>query len=218
VPTHQSLSGTSDDELLQRMISTHPERFGPAFWEFFSAHVAPALPPQPVAIDLGCGPGLLLRDLAERCPAARLYGYDVTMAMIAHAQKLSYAGGPPVLAVHDVTTQSLPHGAGSVHLLIVSSMLHVIDEPLPVLAEIKRVLAPKGIFLLHEWIRQPLEGYLAWRRDVMKESPADSRRRGFRLFPVHNKYTAEDWRWLGFAVRAHTQLRPTHRIFVLGVA
>ncbi len=222
MPTHQSLSGTSDDEFLRRMINTHPERFGPAFWEFFSAHVAPALPPQPVAIDLGCGPGLLLRDLAERCPAARLHGYDVTSAMIAHAQKLSYAGGPPVLAVHDVTTQSLPHGAGSVHLLIVSSMLHVIDEPLPVLAEIKRVLAPKGIFLLHEWIRQPLEGYLAWRRDVMKESPADTRRRGFRLFPVHNKYTTEDWRWLlaqaGFAVRTHTQLRPTHRIFVLGVA
>jgi SAM-dependent methyltransferase len=120
-----------------------------------------------------------------------------------------------------VTTQSLPHEAGSVHLLIVSSMLHVIDEPLPVLAEIKRVLAPKGIFLLHEWVRQPLEGYLAWRRDVMKESPADARRRGFRLFPVHNKYTTEDWRWLlaeaGFALRTHTQLRPTHRISVLGV-
>jgi SAM-dependent methyltransferase len=221
VPTHQSLSGSSDEELLQRMITTHPERFGPPFWDFFRTHVAPALPPQPVAIDLGCGPGLLLRDLAERCPGARLHGYDITPAMIAHAQKLSYASGSPVLAVHDVTTQSLSHGGGSVHLLMVSSMLHVIDEPLPVLAEIKRVLAPKGIFLLHEWVRQPLEGYLAWRRDVMKESPDDTRRRGFRLFPVHNKYTTEDWRWLlteaGFAVRAHTQLRTTHRIFVLGV-
>jgi SAM-dependent methyltransferase len=221
VPTHQSLSGSSDEELLQRMITTHPERFGPPFWDFFSTHVAPALPPQPVAIDLGCGPGLLLRDLAERCPGARLHGYDITPAMIAHAQKLSYASGSPVLAVHDVTTQSLSHGGGSVHLLMVSSMLHVIDEPLPVLAEIKRVLAPKGIFLLHEWVRQPLEGYLAWRRDVMKESPADTRRRGFRLFPVHNKYTTEDWRWLvteaGFAVRTQTQLRTTHRIFVLGV-
>jgi SAM-dependent methyltransferase len=222
VPTHQSLSGASDEEFLQRMVNTHPERFGPSFWEFFSAQVAPALPAQPVAVDLGCGPGLLLRDLAERCPAARLHGYDVTPAMIAYAQQLSYAGGPPTLAVHDVATQSLPHGMGSVHLLIVSSMLHVIDEPLPVLAEIKRVLAPKGIFLLHEWIRQPLEGYLAWRRDVMKESPVESRRRGFRLFPVHNKYTTEDWRWLlaeaGFAIRIHTQLRATHRIFVLGLA
>jgi SAM-dependent methyltransferase len=222
VPTHQSLSGTSDDEFLQRMVNTHPERFGPAFWEFFSAQVAPALPARPVAIDLGCGPGLLLRDLAERCPAARLHGYDITPPMIDYAKELSYASGPPALAVHDVTTQSLPHHAGSVDLLIVSSMLHVIDEPLPVLAEIKRVLAPKGIFLLHDWVRQPLEAYLAWRRDVMKESPADTRRRGYRLFPVHNKYTPEDWRWLlaeaGFALRTQTQLRATHRIFVLGLA
>jgi SAM-dependent methyltransferase len=111
--------------------------------------------------------------------------------------------------------------AGSVHLLIVSSMLHVIDEPLPVLAEIKRVLAPKGIFLLHEWVRQPLEGYLAWRRDVMKESRPTQGGGAFGSFPVHNKYTTEDFRWLlaeaGFALRTHTQLRPTHRIFVLGV-
>ena len=35
--THQSLSGGTDDELLQRMIATHPERFGEAFWAFFAA-------------------------------------------------------------------------------------------------------------------------------------------------------------------------------------
>ena len=66
MPTHQSLSGASDDELLQRMVQTHPERFGPPFWEFFSAQVAPVLPPHPVIVDIGCGPGLLLRDLSAR--------------------------------------------------------------------------------------------------------------------------------------------------------
>ena len=63
-----------------------------------------------------------------------------------------------------------------------------------------------------------LETYLAWRRDVMGESETESQRRGFRLFPVHNKYTPEDWRWLlakaGFAVRQEAELRPAHRIFV----
>ena len=28
MPTHQALSGASDEELVQRMVSTHPERFG----------------------------------------------------------------------------------------------------------------------------------------------------------------------------------------------
>lgn len=217
-PTHQSLSGASDEDLLQRMVKTHPERYGPTFWAFFDAHVAPHVGARPVMIDLGCGPGLFLRDLSERYPLAALYGYDVTPAMIRHGQQLSYMSATPTLAVHDVATQPLSHGAGTVNLVSMSSVLHVLDEPLPVLAEIRRVLDPEGIFLLHDWIRQPLRSYLAWRRDVLGEGPVEGLRRGFRLFPVHNKYTPEDWQWLlaeaGFAIRTQTQLRPTHTIFV----
>ena len=218
MPTHQSLSGTSDDDLLRRMVKTHPERFGDAYWKFFDAHVAPHLPSRPTMIDLGCGPGLFVRDLGQRYPSATLYGYDVTPAMIAHGRQLAPAGANTTLVVHDVATQPLPVAAGTVDLMSMSSVLHIIDEPWPVLAEIRRVLAPSGIFLLNDWIRQPLEAYLAWRRDVMGESEAESQRRGFRLFPVHSKYTTEDWRWLlrkaGFAVRHEAELRASHRIFV----
>jgi SAM-dependent methyltransferase len=216
--THQVLSGVSDEEFLQRMVGTYPERFGEDFWAFFAAQVAAYLPPRPVVIDLGCGPGLLLRDLGERYPQATLYGYDVTPAMIAHGQKLSSTGTRPTLAVHDVGTQPLPHAAGTVHLVVMTSVLHVIDEPLPVLAEIRRVLAPAGLFVLHDWVRQPLKTYLKWRLESMQEEREMGLRRGFRLFGVHNKYTIEDWQWLlgeaGFAIRYQTQLRPTHEMFV----
>ncbi len=200
------------------MVQTHPDRFGPLFWEFFTAHVAPALPPQPVIVDLGCGPGLLLRDFGARLDTAVLHGYDVTPAMVAYGRQLAFTGVPPIFAIHDVTTHPLPLAAGSVDLVSMSSVLHVVDQPLPVLAEIRRVLAPAGLFLLNDWVRQPLSAYLAWRRDVLQESPAESQRRGFSLFPVHNKYTPEDWRWLlaeaGFVVRSETQLRVSHRIIV----
>src|SRR5437667_264234 len=73
--THQALSGSTDEEFLQRMARTYPERFGAAFWAFFTAHIAPHLLPRPVVLDLGCGPGLFLRDLGERYPQATLYGY-----------------------------------------------------------------------------------------------------------------------------------------------
>jgi SAM-dependent methyltransferase len=218
MPTHQSLTGLSDHDLLQRMVQTHAERFGEAFWSFFTAKVARSLPPHPVIIDLGCGPGLLLRDLSQRFPQATLYGYDVTEAMITHARELQYAGPKPTLATLDVATQPLPHDAGSVHLVSMSSVLHVFDEPLPTLAEIRRVLAPGGIFLLNDWVRQSLASYLAWRREARGEPEADCLRNGFRLFAVHNKYTPEDWRWLlsqgGFAVRDESQLSGSHQLFV----
>jgi SAM-dependent methyltransferase len=218
VPTHQSLTGASDDDLLQRMVATHAERFEAAFWAFFGAHVGPRLPPRAVMVDLGCGPGLLLRDLGERCPGAVLHGYDVTPAMIDYARQLTFKTASTTFALHDVVATPLPHAAGTVHLASMSSVLHVFDEPLPTLAEIRRVLAPGGIFLLNDWVRQPLSTYLAWRRDVLKESGPDGLRRAFRLFPAQNKYTVDDWRWLlgeaGFEILAQTELRASHRIFV----
>jgi SAM-dependent methyltransferase len=103
-----------------------------------------------------------------------------------------------------------------------TSVLHVVDEPLPVLAEIRRVLAPGGLFMLYDWIRMPLQVYLASRQEHQEEDPATSRQRGFRLFPVHNKYTIEDWQWLfdeaGFVIRYQAQLRPTHQLFVTAPA
>jgi SAM-dependent methyltransferase len=216
--THQALMGTSDEDFLQRMVSSHSERFGANFWAMFAAQIAPALPPQPVIVDLGCGPGLFLRDLGERYPQATLFGYDVTPAMIAHGRQLPAPGARPTLAVHDVATQPLPHADGTVHLVTMTSVLHVFDDPLPALAEIRRVLAANGLFVLHDWIRMPLPAYFAWRQARQGEDPDVSRQRGFRLFPAHCKYTTEDWQWLlgeaGLMIRHQTQLRPTHQLFV----
>jgi ubiquinone/menaquinone biosynthesis C-methylase UbiE len=132
--THQALSGSTDEEFVQRMARTYPERFGEAFWAFFTAHTAPYLPPRPVMLDLGCGPGLFLRDLGERYPQATLYGYDVTPAMIAYGQQLPSTGAKLTLVLHDAATQPLPHANGTVHLVSMSLVLHIFEEPLLVLA------------------------------------------------------------------------------------
>jgi SAM-dependent methyltransferase len=217
--THQTLSGVSDEEFVQRIASTHGDRFSADFWKLLEAQIAPMLPPTPVIVDLGCGPGLLLHDLAERYPQAQLYGYDVTAAMIAYGQQLPSSGNKPTLVLHDVATQPLPHASQTVHLVTMNSVLHVVDEPLPVLAEIRRVLTPQGCFLLHDWIRMPLQIYLERRPERLGEDPEVARQRGFRVFPAHCKYTVEDWRWLlgeaGFVIRSQTELRPTHRLFLV---
>jgi trans-aconitate 2-methyltransferase len=43
-------------------------------------------------VDLGCGPGKLTRQLAERWPAARVVGVDNSAEMLAKAQPLAIAG------------------------------------------------------------------------------------------------------------------------------
>lgn len=216
--THQALMGSTDEAFVQRMVGSFSERFGAAFWDFFVTHVGPRLPPRPVIVDLGCGPGLFLKAVGERYPQATLYGYDVTPAMIVYGQSLTYAGARPALALHDVATQPLPLPTGSVHLLSMTSVLHILDDPFVALAEVHRVLAPTGLFMLHDWIRRPLKDYLAGRQGDDPNDLEGSRQRGLRLFPVHNKYTKTDWQWVleeaHFAPLRSLQLRPTHHMFV----
>jgi trans-aconitate methyltransferase len=139
--THQAIGGITDDELLQRMVASHRNRYSEAFWEFFEARIGVQLPEQPFMIDIGCGPGLFLRDLSVRYPRATLHGYDVTPAMIQFAEEIEYASPHPTLAVHDLSSQPLPLETGTVQLVCMTAVLHVLDDPLPALAEVRRVLA-----------------------------------------------------------------------------
>lgn len=217
--THQSISGMSDTEFVERMVDSHDERHDHAFRSYFDTHVSSNLPGRPTIVDLGCGPGLFLRDLSRRFPGSALHGYDLTPAMITYAQEeVTYAGPKPTLAVHDLTAQPVPLADGSVHLTNMTAILHLLDEPLPILAEIRRLLAPEGIFFLNDWVRAPLTEYLDSRVEGEGEERQESLRRWFRLFPVHNKYTTEDWQWLlaeaGFAIRETASLRANFRVFV----
>ena len=56
--THQEIANISDEELVDRMITTHDDRFDGAFWSFFDEFVDPHLGNCPQILDVGCGPGL----------------------------------------------------------------------------------------------------------------------------------------------------------------
>ena len=74
------------------------------------------------------------------------------------------------------------------------------------------------MFLLDDWVRMDLAEYIRTRPRDRDETPDKSRRRWLRLFPIHNKYTVDDWKWLlaeaGFSLVSTVQLRPQSRIFV----
>ncbi len=218
--THQEIGGMSDQQLLERMVARSAARFDTEYWTFFAANVGRHLPSKPTIADLGCGPGLYLRDLSERHRDARLYGFDLTPAMIEHATQLSFAGRPPTLAIHDLACDPLPLEDGSVDLVCVTALLHLLDDPFPVLAEVRRVLRRDGLFLLDDWIRKPLVEYLSSRASDGGVKLRQSRRSRMSLFPYHNKYTVDDWKWLlseaGFSLVTTVKLREHTQIFLAG--
>jgi trans-aconitate 2-methyltransferase len=126
--------------------------------------LVPRLPPRPTIVDLGCGPGLFVQALSARYPQATLYSYDVTPAMIAYGQHLLYTGTRPTLAVHNVATQPLPLATGTVHLVCMTSVLHLFDDPFPGLSEVHRIM------WLLKCVQAPLSHFL-FRTSSTSSSP-----------------------------------------------
>lgn len=215
--THQEIAGVSDQDLVERMLRSHDGRFNETFWSLVAEQVAPQLGSKPRVVDLGCGPGLLVKDFSQHLDKPELFGYDVTPAMIEYANGL---GIEAKFEVADITAEPLPLEDSSVDLIAMAAVLHVLDEPLKCLAELKRLLKPDGVFLLNDWVRQPLEKYLAMMMEnVPPERAAQMEQAMLRLSVAHNKYTIQDWVWLldkgGFEVIHDAETHSEHfRTFV----
>lgn len=104
------------------------------------------LPAECTILEIGCGPGYLWQDNAERIPP----GWQVTLAdfspgMLAEARSnLAPVGHPFAFEVADA--QELPFADASFDAVIANHMLYHVPDRDQAYAEIKRVLRPDGRF------------------------------------------------------------------------
>jgi demethylmenaquinone methyltransferase/2-methoxy-6-polyprenyl-1,4-benzoquinol methylase len=89
-----------------------------------------------VVLDVGCGTGLVARELVRR-RGARVVGLDLTLAMLRHA------GGPRISVVVGRAEQ-LPFPDASFDGLVFTYLLRYVDDPAATLVELARVLRPGG--------------------------------------------------------------------------
>jgi SAM-dependent methyltransferase len=97
-------------------------------------------------LDVGCGPGRLTRRIAERCPALRVTGIDISADMIRQAQRgpalpnLEFRQGEP--------GQAAPSGEFDFAISVLS--FHHWEEPERDLANVHAALRPGGRFWIYE--------------------------------------------------------------------
>jgi SAM-dependent methyltransferase len=94
-------------------------------------------------LDLGCGVGRLLPDIAARAPTAAVVGTDLTEGMLRQA--------PPGFArvVMDGTRPAFAHR--SFDAIVSAFVVFHFPEPLPALKGIRRLLRPGGSMALAVW-------------------------------------------------------------------
>ncbi|HTG47815.1 MAG TPA: methyltransferase domain-containing protein [Actinomycetota bacterium] len=94
-------------------------------------------------LDLGCGVGVLLPDIAARAPGALVVGVDLTEGM------LRRAGPGATVAVMDCTR--LGFAEGSFDAIVSSFVVFHLPDPLGALKGVRAILRPGGAFALSVW-------------------------------------------------------------------
>jgi ubiquinone/menaquinone biosynthesis C-methylase UbiE len=122
------------------------------FCEDLLAHA----PGEGEGLDLGTGTALIPLELCRRWPAARVLAVDVARHMIDVARKnVRAAGLGDRIKLEVVDCKRLPYRDGQFATVMSNSIVHHIAEPITVLREAWRVLAPGGLLFLRDLFRPP---------------------------------------------------------------
>jgi len=126
-----------------------------------AAYLLPHLAPGLDLLDVGCGPGNLTCDLAERVAPGRVLGLDLAEEIVAAARAEADARGTGNVefAVGDVYALDLPDdGFDVVHA---HQVLQHLTDPVAALRELRRVVRPDGVVA----VRDGDYGAMTWAPD-----------------------------------------------------
>jgi ArsR family transcriptional regulator len=139
---------------------------------------------------MGCGPGLLLRDLASRYDAAELVGVDIQPSMLETARETAATIGERArIVTADISRPPISDlSAGAFDAVVISMVLHEMNLPAAGLAEAARVLAQGGRIVLVDWARYPLRRY--------SEGALTGGEDQILHFAEHCRYDPEDYLFL----------------------
>ena len=158
-------------------------------------------------VDLGTGTGRLLSLLGRN--ARQVVGIDGAREMLEVARRRSEEAGAMEVEFRLGSLEHLPLGDGEADAMVANMVLHHVANPLEVLREVHRGLAPGGLFLLadyqaHEreshreklgdlWLgfdRNELSGWLelaGFEIETERELAGNRRRPGVFVLAVHRK-------------------------------
>jgi len=126
------------------------------------ARRAAAMKPAGQTVDLGCGPGYLVLQLAQAAPGLHVTGIDLADEMLVAAEAYARRSGlDERVAFKKGDVAQIPFPDGSLDLVVSTFSLHHWSDPVRALDEIARVLRPGGAFLVADLRRDmAAPGYL----------------------------------------------------------
>jgi ubiquinone/menaquinone biosynthesis C-methylase UbiE len=110
-------------------------------------------------LDAGCGFGTTAIVLAQAFPQSQVVGIDLSEPLLALAVRAAQADGLGERATFEkADVQQIPYDDGGFDVVVNVQMLHIVDDPVAMLNELERVLAPDGFLFLAD-IRRSWVGW-----------------------------------------------------------
>lgn len=115
-----------------------------------AAYLLPHLSPGQTLLDVGCGPGTLTCDLAERVAPGSVVGLDASADVVAAAGEEAASRGTAnvTFTEGDVYALDLPDGA--VDVAHAHQVLQHLTDPVAALRELRRVVGPDGLVAVRD--------------------------------------------------------------------
>jgi len=185
------------------MTQSYENRIPADVRAIIAAEAIAPLGAKPHIVDLGCGPGLWLRDVAALRPGATLVGYDRDAKMLDAARGLGLAHAKWRSA--DVGAADFALKPDSCDVIAMHFFIHFFADPRHLLATVHDALRPGGSLVITGWVRSAMADFHAFwaqARAAIESSsseaaPADDPDAFcYQRFAEFNRYTLDDLRWL----------------------
>ncbi|MDQ8196317.1 methyltransferase domain-containing protein [Coraliomargarita sp. SDUM461004] len=156
------------DRTRQAMVTRLEERGQHAFFQKMIDDYVDTIPSdQPLrALDLGCGTGVVARRLANALhPDSEIHGADISDVLLTEGRRQDVAQ-----RIHwdHIQPGALPYEERSFDVIVMHTLLSHVPNPLSLLQEAERVLAPTGQLIVfdadHAGTTYGQESYEAMRR------------------------------------------------------
>jgi ubiquinone/menaquinone biosynthesis C-methylase UbiE len=147
IPSQESLDDPAVAEAFAQVSTKPPWRL----LRWYISRRASSLKDVGEAIDLGCGPGYLVLELAKRSKGLHVIGVDCSEEMLIQANANAYKSGLAGRVSFKIgNAERTPYEDHSLDLVVSTLSLHHWKNPILVMNEIVRVLRPGGGYLIFD--------------------------------------------------------------------
>ncbi|TET11404.1 MAG: class I SAM-dependent methyltransferase [Candidatus Thorarchaeota archaeon] len=150
---HEGKRDWTDEERVQRMVKSYAVRYDNEFWKSLDSLTGSGT--RETVADFGCGPGLLLVDIANKYSAKVAIGVDESKEMLAQAdtflKERTNLESFELVQVN-LDTEEIPVEPDSIDYAFSGFMLHEVASPSVFVSQVRRHIRSQGLFVVYDFI------------------------------------------------------------------